>query len=99
MRKNFYTISILLLLVTQLVAQSPTFTRQDTLRGFITPERAWWDLTYYHLQIKVDIANKPIKGQNVIHYTVLVEGNSMQIDLQPPLKITKSGARQGGAFF
>jgi hypothetical protein len=26
-----------------------TFTRQDTLRGSITPERAWWDLTYYHL--------------------------------------------------
>ena len=23
-------------------------TRQDSLRGSITPEREWWDLTYYH---------------------------------------------------
>jgi hypothetical protein len=29
-------------------------TRQDTLRGSITPEREWWDLTYYHLDIKVE---------------------------------------------
>ena len=27
------------------------FTRQDTLRGSITKERIWWDLTYYHLDI------------------------------------------------
>ena len=25
------------------------FTHQDTLRGSITKERAWWDLKYYHL--------------------------------------------------
>ena len=36
---------------------TPTFTRQDTLRGTITPERAWWDLTYYHLDIKVNPAD------------------------------------------
>jgi hypothetical protein len=30
------------------------YTRQDTLRGSITPERAWWDLTYYHLDIEVN---------------------------------------------
>ena len=29
-------------------------TRQDSLRGSITPEREWWDLTYYHLDIKVN---------------------------------------------
>jgi len=34
------------------------FTRQDTLRGSITTERAWWDLTYYHLDVKVDPDNK-----------------------------------------
>ena len=34
--------------------------RQDTLRGSITPERAWWDLTYYHLDIKVEPDKKYI---------------------------------------
>ena len=27
------------------------FTHQDTLRGSITKERAWWDLKYYHLDV------------------------------------------------
>ena len=31
-----------------------TFTKQDTLRGSITKERVWWDVTYYHLDIKVN---------------------------------------------
>ena len=89
MRKSYLTLAVLFLSSIQLFAQTPTFTRQDTLRGSITPERAWWYLTYYHLQIKVDIESKSIKGQNAIHYTVLEQGNRMQIDLQPPLKVTK----------
>ena len=65
------------------------FTRQDTLRGSITPEREWWDLTYYHLDIKVNPDEKFISGKNTIQYKVLKGDSIMQIDLQPPLKITK----------
>lgn len=65
-------------------------TRQDTLRGSITPERAWWDLTYYHLDIKVNPEEKSIKGKNTIQYKVLDNHNVMQVDLQPPLKLTKA---------
>ncbi|MEL0651275.1 M1 family metallopeptidase [Algibacter sp. TI.3.09] len=65
------------------------FTRQDTLRGSITPEREWWDLTYYHLDIKVDPEHKFISGKNTIQYKVLKADSVMQIDLQSPLKITK----------
>ncbi len=72
-----------------LAAQEQLFTRQDTLRGSITPEREWWDLTYYHLDIKVDPDRKYISGKNTIHYEVLKEHEVMQIDLQPPLKIEK----------
>ncbi len=71
------------------LAQTPQFTRQDTLRGSITPERIWWDLNYYHLDIKVDTKAHTIEGTNTIEYTVLNRANVMQIDLQPPLKITK----------
>ena len=28
-----------------LAPEQRVYTRQDTLRGSITPERAWWDLT------------------------------------------------------
>lgn len=65
------------------------FTHQDTLRGSIMPERAWWDLTYYHLDVKIDPENKSIVGKNTVQYTVLEPQSIMQIDLQEPLKITK----------
>ncbi len=70
-------------------AQDKIFTKQDTLRGSITPERGWWDLTYYHLDISVDPATKSIKGKNTVNYKVLQPYSVLQIDLQAPLKITK----------
>ncbi|QTD38868.1 M1 family metallopeptidase [Polaribacter batillariae] len=66
------------------------FTRQDTLRGAITPERIWWNLTYYHLDVKVDPDRKFISGKNTIKYKVLKEYQTLQIDLQNPLKILKA---------
>ena len=65
------------------------FTKQDTLRGSITPERVWWDLTYYHLDIEVLPEKKFIKGKNTVQYKVLKPASVLQIDLQNPLKITK----------
>ena len=83
------------------------FTRQDTLRGSITKERAWWDLKYYHLDIKVNPADSTITGSNTIRYKVLTQSNRMQIDLQEPLKIfkvTQDGKeikfqREGSVFY
>jgi len=73
-----------------LCAQNNNFTRQDTLRGSITPEREWWDLKYYHLDISVFPETKIIKGKNTVHYKVLYPNSILQIDLQSPLKITKA---------
>ncbi|TNJ43495.1 M1 family metallopeptidase [Tamlana fucoidanivorans] len=73
-----------------LLQDKSNFTRQDTLRGSITPERAWWDLTYYHLDIKVDPDNKFISGKNTVQYKVLKQDSILQIDLQAPLKLTKA---------
>ncbi|TJY36173.1 M1 family metallopeptidase [Pontimicrobium aquaticum] len=72
-----------------LLEDKNTFTRQDTLRGSITPEREWWDVTYYHLDVKVDPDNKYISGKNTVQYKVLKPHNLLQIDLQSPLQITK----------
>ena len=70
-------------------SQDYNFTKQDTLRGSITPERSWWDLAYYHLNISVKPDEKKLIGSNTITYNVLKSSKKMQIDLQPPLKITK----------
>ncbi len=73
-----------------LMGKSETvFTHQDTLRGSITKERAWWDVKYYHLDIKVNPSDSTISGSNTIRYKVLNSYNRMQIDLQEPLKISK----------
>lgn len=72
-----------------LLTKKNKFTHQDTLRGSITPEREWWDLTYYHLDIEVKPEEKFISGKNTIQYKVLQPHQVMQIDLQTPLQITK----------
>ncbi|CAM1372670.1 Peptidase M1 [Tenacibaculum litopenaei] len=79
---------------TSLFDHQTKFTRQDSLRGSITPQRAWWDLQFYHLDIRVDPDTKFIIGKNDIRYEVLKPHQVLQVDLQPPLKITK--AEQNG---
>ncbi|MDO6391826.1 M1 family metallopeptidase [Pontibacter sp. BT731] len=94
-------------LETQAQQQAPSFTRQDTLRGTITPERAWWDLTYYHLDISVNPADSSIHGKNTIRYKVVEPYQIMQIDLQPPMRMqrVKQNGKQlnvrqeGNAYF
>lgn len=82
---------ILYLLLIPLIGfgQGQELTRQDSLRGSITPERAWWDLTYYHLDIAVDPNEKYIEGSTTIGYTVLEPMSTLQVDLQSPLRIKK----------
>ncbi len=87
--------------------QNLKFTRQDTLRGTITKERIWWDLSYYHLNVIVDPSDSSLKGQNTIRYKVLLPSQLMQIDLQEPMRIAKVSQdgkslnfrRDGNAYF
>ena len=89
-------------------AQNQTkFTHADTLRGAITPERAWWDLTYYHLSVTPNAQDSTLKGSTVINYKVLEPKQTIQVDLQEPLQIEKviqdgqtlTYRRDGNAFF
>jgi aminopeptidase N len=113
MKKYLGSIFISFLLCNSVNAQglldhkTPLFTRQDTLRGSITKERAWWDVKRYHLDIKVNLKDSTITGSNTIKYQVVQEYNSMQVDLQNPMniyKVTQNGKnlefkREGNAFF
>src|SRR5678816_3129730 len=72
-----------------LLAQTEPVSRQETLRGSITPEREWWDVQHYHLKVEFLPETKRLKGSNEIVFKTVKPGNKMQIDLQPPLAITK----------
>lgn len=65
------------------------FTQQDSLRGSITPERAWWNVVHYNIQVAPDFVSKTIKGWNQIGFDVNSDGmyKKMQIDLQQPMEI------------
>jgi aminopeptidase N len=91
----------------QQASRKEEFTHADTLRGSITPERAWWDVTYYNIHITPDYAHKSIRGFNEISFKVLAPGRVMQIDLQEPLNIQEilwknmplKFSRDGNAFY
>jgi len=88
---NFKQAILILLIFISLISysQQPVFSHQDTLRGTITKERSWWNLLHYDLDVHVDISTKSLKGTNTIRYKVLIKNKLMQIDLQPPMKITE----------
>ena len=65
------------------------FTEADTLRGMLRPERTCYDVTFYNLQIKVDIEKKYISGYNEIYYRAVDDFTKIQIDLFDNLKINK----------
>ena len=67
---------------------SKNYTKQDTLRGSVTPERSWWDVQHYELSVTVNPETKSISGSNKIQYIPISKSTRMQIDLQEPLMIT-----------
>jgi len=74
----------------QLLEDRPMpFTRADTLRGMLTPIRTCYDVTFYHLDVKIDIDKKFINGSNEIHFNATDDFNRMQIDLFENMQINK----------
>ncbi len=84
------------------------FTRADSLRGSTTsPQRTWWDVTFYDLHVAVSPSDSSIRGYNGITYRVLKPARELQVDLMVPLvvdsmvqdgKVVKF-RRDGNAFF
>ena len=112
MRRLAFTLTTLaataLLSPSPVLAQRPElFTHADTIRGSDTPERAWWDVTFYDLHVAVSPSDSSITGWNGITYRISGPSRDMQIDLQEPLQVdsmTQDGKRltyrrDGNAFF
>lgn len=78
---------ILLKAAAQPLGKKSIFTRADTIRGTITPERAWWNVLHYDITVKPDFLSKTIQGINIMRFKTLHNGDIMQIDLQEPMTI------------
>ncbi|MBC9910082.1 M1 family metallopeptidase [Chitinophaga varians] len=101
------TMFCMALLTAGTVSAQQHFTKADTLRGSITRERSWWDVTSYDLHVQVHLEDSTFSGFNTITYKVLKPDSVMQIDLQEPMVIDSilqdkqslSFTRDGNAWF
>ena len=92
-----------------LMAQSAPaqFTRVDSLRGYLFPERSCYDVIYYDMDIAIDPSRKSLHGSVGMTYRVVEEFNRMQIDLYDNWEVHSitqdnrqlSFTREGNALF
>lgn len=83
------------------------FTRSDTLRGSLRPERTSFDVTFYGLHLDIAVARQELSGYVDIDYQVVAPTRRLQLDLYENMEIdgVESGGkqldfnRQGNAFF
>ncbi|WP_400261102.1 M1 family metallopeptidase [Sphingobacterium sp. SG20118] len=73
----------------QLLSNKEEFSRKDSLRGQLTPLRTCYDVTYYHLDIDIDIKKRSISGSNLIKFKTIADFNRIQIDLFDNMAIDK----------
>lgn len=107
-KKAYLLVVAMLYMGTVLTAQpGKSFTHADTLKGSVTPQRAWWDVLYYDLAVKISIGDSSVSGSNTFTYKVVAPSLEMQIDLMKPLwidSIMQDGRRlafrrDGNAYF
>lgn len=113
MHKTLYSFLFCLMVIpvavfSQPLQQKHEYTHADTLRGTITPERAWWDVTKYDLTVQFDFNKRALTGHNIISYKIVSSpAKEMQIDLQVGLDIDSAVMkgqrldfrRDGNAYF
>jgi tetratricopeptide (TPR) repeat protein len=64
-------------------------TRSEVLRGDYDRHRANNDLTYYHLDLRVDPVAKRVSGKNTIRFKMLSADTRIQLDLYANLAVDK----------
>ena len=80
----------------QAAPQEDHFTRADTLRGTLSPERTCYDVRWYHLDVLVDPDSQAIAGSTTIRFTVLGDCSRMQVDLFENMRV-KAITLDGGS--
>lgn len=66
---------------------SEKFSRADTLRGMLRPERTCFDVKHYSINLELFIKEKSISGFVEMKFEALTDFKKMQIDLYPNMSI------------
>jgi aminopeptidase N len=78
-----------LLASAQLMQPKTAFTRADSLRGGQPAARTCYDINYYHLDVKLNVARKFISGSNLFRFTATRDFTRLQFDLFANLAVEK----------
>jgi aminopeptidase N len=73
----------------QLLQQKTTYTKADSLRGYLSSLRTCYDINYYHLDVKINIEQQSISGSNEFKFTATRDFTKLQFDLFANLKVEK----------
>lgn len=68
---------------------SQYFTKGDSLRGTLGPNRSCYDVTFYELEVKIDDKEKRIAGSNTFHFRAVRDFKEIQFDLFSDLQIAR----------
>ena len=83
----FFFVSSTFLLHAQVFQAQKEYTKADSLRGSLRPERTSFDVLKYNLNVKVEPDKRYISGYNTISFRVLEDLPVMQLDLFSNMKI------------
>ncbi len=85
----FITIFIINNINAQSTSFSPQFTKADTLRGMLSPARTCYDVTYYHLNIRINPKEKAINGYVDMRFKTVQDFLTLQVDLFENMNVDK----------
>lgn len=86
MRQKLYVLLVLVIFSSPASAQfiqttTEKFTRADTLRGMLRPERSCYDVTHYNISLELFPKDKTISGYVDMSFKVVENFTTLQIDL------------------
>lgn len=78
---------LIILLSSSFISVAQDFGRSDSLRGYLSAERSCYNVTYYDLDLSVDIDSKYISGFVDIYFAATADFSVMQFDLFQNMKV------------
>ena len=87
--KSWLIVGLNLILPLFLSGQISTFSKTDSLHGYLFAERANYDVSFYDLEVRFDPEVRRLAGTSVIHFTPTQTLNRIQVDLHSNLRVAK----------
>jgi len=80
-RGRLVSLTLVLLSIVGVGDTKAQYTRADSLYGALSPERLAFDVTFYHLNVRVDPEQRTVAGTNKMAFIVMQATQRIQIEL------------------